>query len=444
MSLIYTSKINRPHPKWYVLNLILLLFCLPLIAQNVGIGTNNPDEELTVVGTIKSNHNSNSNSPQLAIHEADNEFGRIKFTNEASLQYFTLAANPQGDSTLSRFHVYNSDFGNVTLVTAHGRFGINASNPAATLHLNAKPTTDLIRLQNNNATKFRIFSNNAIVFGANWTSPIANVIRVETPNMFIGYDGNHVPEDRLEVDGNVRIRGGITADTVQGTPGQMLITGTDGNIAWANPCSYSRFNGYPIPGTVQWTVPDGVTEIMVELWGSGGGGANGGGGGSGGYSKAIFTVSPGQPLTVVTGKGGSGVSNGMVQNAGDGGVSQIVGTNVSAAALGGKGATTMTAGQGGLYSVTQPYLSATAQIGENGYHNLFVPIYSGVTRDDKGNGGQSPFAAKNYGKGDVVIRTGPSASHNQGSSGTAPGGGGGGGDQFNNVGGDGYVIIRWN
>ena len=104
----------------------------------------------------------------------------------------------------------------------------------------------------------------------------------------------------------------------------------------------------------------------------------------------------------------------------------------------------MAVGQGGLYSVTQPYLSATAQIGENGYHNLFVPIYSGATKDTKGKGGQSPFAAKNYGKGDVVIRIGTSTNHNQGSSGATPGGGGGGGDQFNNVGGDGYVIIRWN
>ena len=188
--------------KKYILAIIATISVITFsLGQNVGIGTTNPDEKLTVAGTIKSDVNSNSNVSHIEIHEDDTEFGRIKYTNNTGSQYFTLAGSPQLDSTIARFHVFNSDFGNIGSFTGHGRFGINASNPAATLHLNSQPNTDLLRIQNNNSTKFRILKNNAISFGAKWDNGIANVVRFETPNMFIGFDGNHVPEERLEVDG---------------------------------------------------------------------------------------------------------------------------------------------------------------------------------------------------------------------------------------------------
>lgn len=202
-----TLKQNLGLAIFHFLSVVLLIVPTTLQAQNVGIGTTNPNEKLTVIGTIKSDINSNSNAPQLEIHEDDQEFGRIKYTNTSSSQYFTLAGNPQRDSTLARFNIFNSDFGNIGSFTGHGRFGVNATNPAAAFHVNAQPNTDLMRVQINNATKFRIFSNDAIVFGANWEIPIADVVRFETPNMFIGFDGSHVPQELLEVDGTVRMKG---------------------------------------------------------------------------------------------------------------------------------------------------------------------------------------------------------------------------------------------
>ncbi|GLR16907.1 glycine-rich domain-containing protein [Portibacter lacus] len=325
---------------------------------------------------------------------------------------------------MARFHIYNSDFGNIGTFTGHGRFGINASNPVAALHVDAQDDADLMRIQRNNATKFRIFNNDGMVFGANWANPIADVIRFETPNMFIGFDGDHEPEDRLEVDGDVRITGAIKANEQDGSPGQILTTGADGNITWASPCSNNRFHGFPLPGTVSWTVPDGVTEIMVELWGAGGGAAFGGGGGAGGYVKAVFEVIPGESIAVVTVVGGNGTSSGMSSTATDGGHSSISGTNIYAAVLGGKASSNTAVGNGGLFSVSPPYLSATAQKGESGYPNVNGPIFSGTSKLSHGNGGQSPHSAKNYGQGEIIILVESIPSdYSPGTSGITPGGG---------------------
>ena len=57
------------------------------------------------------------------------------------------------------------------------------------------------------------------------------------------------------------------------------------------------------------TVPAGVTRIMVEVWGGGGSGGivvgsgGGGGGGAGGYGKQLFNVTPGTSYPVVVGRG---------------------------------------------------------------------------------------------------------------------------------------------
>ena len=59
-------------------------------------------------------------------------------------------------------------------------------------------------------------------------------------------------------------------------------------------------------------MPDGVTSILVELWGGGGGGAaggtTGGGGGAGGsYARATFAVSAGEQFTLSVASGGDGL-----------------------------------------------------------------------------------------------------------------------------------------
>lgn len=63
-------------------------------------------------------------------------------------------------------------------------------------------------------------------------------------------------------------------------------------------------------------VPDGVTTIMVEVWGGGGRGSTrtsngaGAGGGGGAYSRSILSVVPGQSYTVTVGTGSTSVAAG--------------------------------------------------------------------------------------------------------------------------------------
>lgn len=445
MSNEITRLIQRSTQKWICLLIFLAIYCLPSIGQNVGIGTTTPTEKLTVSGTTLIERNSNGGAPQLELRETEFDFSRLEFRNVNTASYFSLAGRPADDLGSARFNLFNSAFGgNILTATGSGRLGVNTT-PVASLHVDAVSGTDPLRIQNSNNTKFRIFSNDAISFGAPWDEAIPGVFWMNTPNLFVGFNKDHVPEERLEVDGDVKITGGIVANTVSGTPGQVLTTGSDGNLAWSSPCQYNRFFGFlhqSIP--YDWTVPVGVTEIMVELWGGGGGSHMGGGGGAGGYVKAIFEVIPGDKFTIVVGGGGQGRIGGGVQNPMDGGFSSISGTNVSAVALGGEMATSGAPGPGGLISVTPPYLSATGQYGESGYPNITLPIYAGADKIVYGQGGQSPMAAKNYGLGETITVVGSNFNYYRGTSGITPGGGAGGGDHFGNSGGDGYVVIRWN
>jgi hypothetical protein len=100
--------------------------------------------------------------------------------------------------------------------------------------------------------------------------------------------------------------------------------------------------------TGSWTVPQGVTEIMVEAWGAGGaGGGNtnngqgGAGGGGGQYAKSNISVTPGQSLSINVGAGGTG-STGAGTNGGD----TTLNSTTIVAKGGTGGATSDTGGQG--------------------------------------------------------------------------------------------------
>jgi uncharacterized repeat protein (TIGR02543 family) len=75
------------------------------------------------------------------------------------------------------------------------------------------------------------------------------------------------------------------------------------------------------PGTSTWTVPAGVTRVTMNAWGGGGAGgsasaarsvtsstgtsARGGGGAGGGFASTTFRVTPGLPVTLAIGQGGT-------------------------------------------------------------------------------------------------------------------------------------------
>ena len=100
------------------------------------------------------------------------------------------------------------------------------------------------------------------------------------------------------------------------------------------------------------TVPAGVTSVLVEMWGGGGAAGLpnitgiGGAGGGGGYLRTVVAVTPGQAIQVVVGAGGAaacGVDGGA---GGD--------TTFGALAMAGGGQGGSAAGQPGAGGVSDP------------------------------------------------------------------------------------------
>ena len=124
--------------------------------------------------------------------------------------------------------------------------------------------------------------------------------------------GTTTPTAMLEVVGNVKI--------VDGTQGvnKVLTSDATGAASWTSIGSqygYKKCKQIVAAGNGSFTVPTGVTEIMVEAWGGGSGAscgtiANSFGGTSGGYVRTVQTVLPGAVLTYTVGAGSAdGASN---------------------------------------------------------------------------------------------------------------------------------------
>jgi len=76
--------------------------------------------------------------------------------------------------------------------------------------------------------------------------------------------------------------------------------------------SFSQQDSLVFTTSGEFTVPMGVSEIVIEVVGAGGNGWNngGGGGGGGGYAKGSYFVAPQSVLPVTVGIGGGGVAGG--------------------------------------------------------------------------------------------------------------------------------------
>ena len=118
--------------------------------------------------------------------------------------------------------------------------------------------------------------------------------------------GTLTPGEKLDVNGNVNVQGNVKVNGVSGTDGQVLMTNNTGATVWSDLCDFKNIASFTQNGT--WTIPAGVTKIMIEAWGGGGGGAAGGGGGGGTYIRTqVITVSPGN-ITINIGTGGAGAA----------------------------------------------------------------------------------------------------------------------------------------
>lgn len=188
-------------------------------------------------------------------------------------------------------------------------------------------------------------------------------------------------------------------------------------------------NTYKTPGTSTFTVPSGVTELLVQAWGGGGAGGDGGdyaeppvgggGGGGGGFAESLVSVTPGQNITVVVGGGGA-MGSYVGDNGGNGGYSSFVAPSVTTTGLGGDGgqgaaaaaAYTDTAGGTGGGALANQ-IRTLGQNGSSGLDTLFTP--GGNGGNGGGNGGGQGGAGANNGNNGIA------------GVGIQPGGGGGGG-----------------
>ena len=212
------------------------------------------------------------------------------------------------------------------------------------------------------------------------------------------------------------------------------------------------------------TVPAGVSNITVQVWGAGGGAGGGGtnsrgGGGGGAFATTTnIAVTPGQQFTIVVGAGGTPPASGGNGADGTAGGSSSFGTSVVAAG-GSPGQSGGTGGAGGV--ATSPSVGATIRAGGNGGNNS-----SGNGGGGGGQAGCSSAAGNNGGNatgtpggigGGQTGNIGTCASVGAGgsggatgaagNSGVAPGGGGGskgnGSGVASGAGASGRVTITW-
>jgi hypothetical protein len=248
--------------------------------------------------------------------------------------------------------------------------------------------------------------------------------------------GTENPTEKLDVSGNINLGGNLRVNNTSGQPGQVLMTGSTGNTQWVD---MGQFKSFFNPGYLSgsWTVPAGVTKIMVEIWGGGGGGSKGAGGGGGGYLMAILNVTPGESIPYTIGGGGTGGNE-----AGTTGGNSSVNYGISGLyAMGGEGAQTNgienNYGKGGTFDISNSHIFNRSYFGingEGGQVNRLEYMQRSATEfllvSSGGDGGDSPRVPNTGGKGRPFIKnltTSTTILNSVSTQGMQPGGGGGAG-----------------
>jgi len=190
-------------------------------------------------------------------------------------------------------------------------------------------------------------------------------------------------------------------------------------------------NIFAAANSTTFTVPSWCNVIKCRVWGGGGGagGTNGAsaaasGGNGGGYTEGVFSVTPGQVLTVTVGAGGT--SGPVGSNGGTGGTSSVgalcsatgggggVGINSGSAA---GNTTTFGNGAGGVINVTgqgasSGFLFGTSYAGSQGGGTFGAPPspmalgragYNGLFPGGAGSGAAGGNFAGGAGAGGLVI-----------------------------------------
>lgn len=170
------------------------------------------------------------------------------------------------------------------------------------------------------------------------------------------------------------------------------------------------------PGAETWTIPTGVTSLVLEAWGASGAGGettgcgSGGGGGAGGYSKGTLSVTSNTPLYLNTGAvGGAGAGGGWAEYDAPGGA--------------GGGASDIR--YGGSALANRKIVAGGGGGGGGGYDDFVVDCYSG-NAGGAGGGTNGNDGSGSCGNGIGGTQSSGDATGVGTAGGTASGGGGGG------------------
>jgi hypothetical protein len=270
------------------------------------------------------------------------------------------------------------------------------------------------------------------------------------------------PQYTLDVGGDINTTGAIRTNGNGGTSGQVLQNNGNGTMSWMDMCEFKNIAIFKTVGAGNWTVPAGVTLIMVEAWGAGAGGSAYAGGGGGGYICGFFTVSPSFVVNFSIGDGGVGA----FINATNGQSTTATGPSSTLTAVGGSGPTYTAAavfvlpGFGGNYSISPVsflnYFGIAGQTGSIGI-NTFIQSGASIFREivSSANGGDAGNSINTGGAGAYYmynITTATDVRRASGGNANQPGGGGSGGYALTTnpalslsggSGGDGMVIIHY-
>ncbi len=142
-----------------------------------------------------------------------------------------------------------------------------------------------------------------------------------------GYNAFYGVLDEMEISDTNRSSGWVaTQYNNQSAPSAFYAYGAlEAQTRMTAPLTTTSTATFSTPGNTTWTVPAGVTSVMVKAWGGGGGsgssgaGLNSGAGGGGGFAQDTVSVTPGQTITVYVGGGGTGGASGLSRGNGGGG-----------------------------------------------------------------------------------------------------------------------------
>lgn len=286
----------------------------------VGVGTNVPRSTLETEGSFggKVTSITSAISPYTAAEQA-------VILADAGAGAITINLPPVANVVDRMYYIKKTDATNSVTIDANAGELIDG---AATLVLSNQ--FDYVRIVTDGAAWFVIGTNS----GGGTPGPTG----ATGPTGLTGATG---PQGIAGATGTTGLTGATGAT---GPAGPQGVAGTNGVTGPTGPAgSGGGFNMQVFTSNGTFTVPAGVTSIMVEVRGGGGGGGSGNGttstgqgGSGGGYGKDVFTVVPGTNYAVTVGTGGSGAGSTSCLVGSPGGTSSF-GALISASGGGGGG-----------------------------------------------------------------------------------------------------------